>query len=134
MQEQEMNDIYTKIEKIIKTQSKEQGLVLKKAVLDSVAKDPKRQLHAYGSKKVQIGKRKPVQTYVVGCMLNKKTVGFYSMAVYAFPKEFDLSPEMKKPLKGKSCFQIKELDKKMEKELEKIVAKSISLFKKEGWV
>ncbi len=129
-----MNDIYTTIEKIIKTQAKEEGLVLKKAVLDSVAKTPKRQLHAYGSKKVQIGKRKPTQTYVVGCMLNKKTIGFYSMAVYAFPKKFDLSPEMKKTLKGKSCFQIKELDKKTEKELEKIVAKSIALFKKEGWV
>lgn len=129
-----MEEIYKKVENILKTKAKKYKLLAKDRVLNSVAKSPKKQLHIYGKNDVIIGKRPIQKTYVAGVMLNKNTVGFYSMAVYAFPKEFKLSPEIKKLLRGKSCFQIKNIDKKLEKEISDIVEKNIKIFKKEGWI
>lgn len=126
---------YSTISNILRDASKSKDyLVEKKAVLDSTAKTPKPQVHIYGKKKVAIGKSPERQSYVVGVMEHKHHTTFYSMAVYAFPKEFSLSPEMKKNLKGKSCFHIKELTPEIEKEVKSITKKSISLFKKQGWV
>lgn len=129
-----MEGIYEKLEKILKGSAKKHGLLVKKTTLDSVAKNPKTQLHLYGKKEVQIFKNPKRLTYVAGIMQHKNFVGFYSMAVYAFPKEFSLSPELKKIMKGKSCFNVRTLDVKMMKEIKDIVEKNIKIFKKEGWI
>lgn len=129
-----MERIYTTIEKLLRASAKKHNLLIQRAVLDSTAKTPKKQLHLYGRKEVQIFKRPKQKTYVVGVMANKNSIGFYSMAVYGFPKEFKLSPTFKKTLNGKSCFQIKALDAALEKEIGYVIEKSITLFKKEGWI
>ena len=129
-----MDAIYKAIETLLRARAKKHGLLALSATIDSKAQAPKQQLHLYGKKDVAIGKRKAQKTYVVGIVLNKNFVGFYSMAYYAFPKAFDLSPELKKTLKGKSCFNIKALDPKLEKELAKMIELGIRLFKKEGWL
>jgi hypothetical protein len=61
----------------------------------------------------------------------KAYVSYHLMAVYAHPQLLDsLSPELKKRMQGKSCFNFKTVDEKLFKELAKLTKKSYSEFKK----
>ena len=54
------------------------------------------------------------------------------MAVYAFPDLLDgLSPELRKRMQGKSCFNFKAVDDKLFRELAKLTDKGYRRFKKE---
>lgn len=69
--------------------------------------------------------------YFAGIIIQSDYVGFYFMPMYAHPKEFaDVSPELRKMLKGKSCFHVKKYDEMIFKEIEKIVKKGFQIFKK----
>lgn len=53
-----------------------------------------------------------------GVRLGKNYVSFYLMTVYASPALLKgMSPELKKRMQGKSCFNFKEIDKKLFTEL-----------------
>src|SRR5437773_12480772 len=53
--------------------------------------------------------------------LGKNYVSFYLMSVYASPDLLKaMSPELKKRMQGKSCFNFKEVDKKLFSELAKL--------------
>src|SRR6266513_2943854 len=53
-----------------------------------------------------------------GVRLGKNYVSFYLMSVYASPHLLkNISPELKKRMQGKSCFNFKEVDKKLFAEL-----------------
>lgn len=53
-----------------------------------------------------------------GVRLGKNYVSFYLMSVYACPDLLKaMSPELKKRMQGKSCFNFKEVDDKLFKEL-----------------
>jgi hypothetical protein len=53
-----------------------------------------------------------------GVRLGKNYVSFYLMSVYASPELVKaMSPELKKRMQGKSCFNFKAVDKKLFKEL-----------------
>src|ERR1041384_5942789 len=53
-----------------------------------------------------------------GVRLGKNYVSFYLMSVYASPELLkNISPELKKRMQGKSCFNFKEVDKKLFAEL-----------------
>lgn len=53
-----------------------------------------------------------------GVRLGKSYVSFYLMSVYASPDLLKaMSPELKKRMQGKSCFNFKEVDKKLFSEL-----------------
>lgn len=53
-----------------------------------------------------------------GVRLGKAYVSFYLMSVYACPDLLKtMSPELKKRMQGKSCFNFKEVDDKLFKEL-----------------
>jgi len=43
-------------------------------------------------------------------------------------------PELLKLLKGKSCFHIKELDTKLERQIRKALKLGFRLYKNRGWV
>jgi len=111
------------------------GLDARTVTIGSKAKPQKLAFHLYGKKEVRILNRKPQQTYIVGIIMQKHFIGFYSMPVYSHPKEFTIThPVLKKSRKGKSCFNISRLDDNMIRELDDIIKKSIQLYKKEGWV
>ncbi len=62
----------------------------------------------------------------------KNYVSYHLMAVYAFPELLDgLSPELKKRMQGKSCFNFKVVDDKLFKELARLTDKGYKRFKKE---
>jgi hypothetical protein len=70
-----------------------------------------------------------------GVQIKKNYVSYHLMAVYAFPDLLDgLSPELKKRMQGKSCFNFKTVDRSLFKELGALTKRGYQRFKKEGLV
>jgi hypothetical protein len=62
----------------------------------------------------------------------KNYVSYHLMAVYAFPELLaGASPELKKRMQGKSCFNFKAVDEKLFKELARLTDKGYRRFKNE---
>lgn len=62
--------------------------------------------------------------------IKKKYVSFHLMPVYFFPELLnDLSPELKKRMQGKSCFNFIEIDLDLFNELGQLVEKAFDLYK-----
>ena len=70
-----------------------------------------------------------------GIRTGKAYVSYHLMAVYVFPDLLEgISPELKKRMQGKSCFNFKKVDQKLFKELAKLTDKGYKRFKKEKWI
>jgi len=70
-----------------------------------------------------------------GVRLGKNYVSFYLMSVYASPELMKgLSPELKKRMQGKSCFNFKEVDKKLFSELKTLTKDGAKKFSDEKFV
>ena len=64
-----------------------------------------------------------------GVRRGKNYVSFYLMSVYASPDLLKgMSPELKKRMQGKSCFNFKEVDKKLFGELAKLTKAGAAKF------
>ncbi len=64
-----------------------------------------------------------------GVQLGKAYVSFYLMSVYACPDLLkSMSPELKKRMQGKSCFNFKEVDEKLFKELAQLTRAGAAQF------
>ena len=64
--------------------------------------------------------------------VKKNYVAFYLMPVYMFPELLkDVSPELKKHMQGKSCFNFKKAEPELFQELEDLAKKSYERFQKE---
>ncbi len=86
-------------------------------------------------KEVEIAGRKRKEVYFAGLTIQSNYVGFYFMPIYAETKLQELfEPELSKLLKGKSCFHIKSLDKKLEKQISKAIKIGYDLYKKRCWL
>ena len=67
--------------------------------------------------------------------IKKNSVSFHLMPVYENPELLeDISPELKKCMQGKSCFNFKKVDKKVFKELARLTKAGVMDFKKRGYV
>jgi hypothetical protein len=65
----------------------------------------------------------------------KAYVSYHLTAVYAFPTLLEgVSPELKKRMQGKSCFNFKAVDEKLFKELADLTKKGYEKFKKEKFI
>ena len=66
-------------------------------------------------------------------MIKKNYVSYHLMPVYCEPKLLkDISPELKKRMQGKSCFNFKIIDKGQLKELTALTKKGFEYYKNEG--
>jgi len=64
--------------------------------------------------------------------ITKNYVSYYLFPVYMFPELLKgISPELKKRMQGKSCFNFKEIDKKLLSELKQLTKAGFERFKKE---
>lgn len=64
--------------------------------------------------------------YVAGTRLGKSYVSFYLMPVYATPDIVDgISPDLRRRMQGKACFNFTRVDEPLMHELEALVASSI---------
>ncbi|MBA2720579.1 MAG: hypothetical protein H0U52_15260 [Chloroflexi bacterium] len=67
--------------------------------------------------------------YVAGTRLGKSYVSYYLMPVYATPGLVEsMSPELRKRMQGKSCFNFTKVDEGLLAELDALTARSIP-----GW-
>lgn len=64
--------------------------------------------------------------------IRKNYVAYHLMAVYAFPELLEgMSPELRKRMQGKSCFNFKAVDDQLFKELARLTDRGYKRFKKE---
>ena len=86
-----------------------------------------------GTIKAVQGKKIVQGIYFSSIVPKEKDVRFYFLPAYTHPNEFeDLSDQLKKFKKGKSCFHIKHLDKDLQEEIRRVVSKGIQVYKKDG--
>ena len=70
-----------------------------------------------------------------GVRTGKAYVSFYLMSVYACPDLLkSMSPELKKRMQGKSCFNFKGVDEKLFKELAKLTRAGAARFTDEKFI
>ena len=68
--------------------------------------------------------------FFASAQIKKNYVSFYLMPVYMFPDLLrDVSPELKKHMQGKSCFNFKKVEPALFKELEELTKRSVERFK-----
>jgi hypothetical protein len=86
-------------------------------------------------KNIEIDGRKRKEVFFASIIIQSNYVGLYYMPIYT---DTDISevikPELLSLLKGKSCFHIKNLDDKLEKQIEDALKKGYNLYKKRGWI
>ena len=79
------------------------------------------------------GKKKVNGIYFSTVVPKPKDVRFYFFPTYTHKEQIGELPEnLKKALKGKSCFHIKYMDEELEKNLKELVDKSVKLYQKDG--
>jgi hypothetical protein len=67
--------------------------------------------------------------YFGGVQVKKNYVSFYLMPVYMYPELLkDVSPELKKHMQGKSCFNFKKVEPDLFKELETLTFEGAEKF------
>ena len=68
-------------------------------------------------------------------IVQKNYVSFYLMPVYMYPELLDsVSPELKKRMQGKSCFNFKQVDEALLVELEALTHQGFTRFQQESLV
>ena len=73
--------------------------------------------------------------YFGGVEIKKNYVSFHLMPAYVNPKLLsNLSPELKKRMQGKSCFNFKKADELLFKELSVLTKNAFDFFKRDGMI
>jgi len=123
--QEELVQIYNRLKKILKEYEEP---LKPKFDLDS-------KYDLWSFKDIEIDGRKRKEVYFAGLIIQSSYVGLYYMPVYADINLKDVfEPELLSMLKGKSCFHIKKLDDKLEKQIKKALKIGYNLYKKRGWI
>lgn len=89
----------------------------------------------WSEKEIVIAGKKRKEVYFAGLIIQSTYVGFYFMPVYTDTSLKEVfESELLSTLKGKSCFHIKKLDKKLLSQIKKSLETGFKLYKKRGWV
>jgi hypothetical protein len=68
--------------------------------------------------------------YFAGVRLGKNYVSYYLMSIYAAPGFIrGMSPELKKRMQGKACFNFTSVDRELFRELEQLTRAGFEKFK-----
>jgi hypothetical protein len=104
-------------------------------------------LQKYAGETLSIRAEKPDQVELIGppnphtrgkevwfgaVRFGKKYVSYHLMAIYVFPDLLKgISPELKKRMQGKSCFNFTRIDERLFQELDELTKRGYERFKKE---
>ena len=121
-----------------------------KSEFDIIYSRFKEMLSKYDGKKLQIRAGKPDQCELIGpptqrskgkevwfgaARIGKRYVSYHLMPVYVSPNLLDgISPELKKRMQGKSCFNFTHVDEKLFRELGDLTERGYECYKKEGYI
>lgn len=88
-----------------------------------------------GTKEAMQGKQKVDGFYFASIVPKPKDIRLYYFPIYTHVNEFDhLSEDLRKCLKGKSCFHIKKLDDGLIDEIRDMVKKGVELYQKDDLI
>ena len=69
--------------------------------------------------------------YVAGTRVGKSYVSYYLMPAYAYPDLVDsLSPDLKRRMQGKACFNFTKLDEPLMQQLDALTAAGVERYRK----
>ena len=106
---------------------KEHSSVLK------VIADTKDKFEVSGTIEAMQGKKKVDGIYFSTIMPKPKDIRFYFFPTYTHKDQLGELPEnLKKALKGKSCFHVKYMDDELEQNMKELVKKSVELYQADG--
>ena len=129
----DLPDVFNRLRRLLARH--EPGLEWRDAYIGSQAKVKKPAYHLYGKDLVSILGRKPERIYFAGTVLNKNFVSLYFMPMYCHPDKFqEMDPSLKKLVKGKSCFNIKELDPEIIDQFDQTLSLGRQLYQQSGWI
>ena len=98
-------------------------------------KENEKEYHLYSIKDVEYMERQFHEIYFAATVIKKNFVGFYFFPLYTHPQYFaGLPPELKKTLKGKTCFNIKKMDAILLTQVQELLKKGFDLYKKEKFI
>jgi hypothetical protein len=90
---------------------------------------------AAGTVPAMQGKQKVDGFYFASIVAKPKDIRFYFFPIYTHADAYsDISDELRKCLKGKSCFHIKNLSADLKQEIEAAIAKGVALYQKDGLI
>lgn len=99
-----------------------------------VRKDNAATFEVAGTKPVMQGKQKVDGYYFASIVPKPKDIRWYFFPIYTHAAAFNLSDDLKKSLKGKSCFHIKQLTPEVEREIGEMVNDAVKLYRKEDLI
>ncbi|MFW9950053.1 MAG: hypothetical protein ACFFKA_08005 [Candidatus Thorarchaeota archaeon] len=127
-----LDEIFIEIKKILEKNSA--NLFKTTEYIGSQAKQ-KPGFHLYGNKEVSLFGKRSQKTYIAGVIQQKNYVSIYFSPIYSHPDEFeDISQNLKKKLKGKSCFNISKLNPQLLDEIETVLKKGFDKYKEIKWI
>jgi hypothetical protein len=87
----------------------------------------------YGPEALGRGGGQPYD-YFASIRRGKRYVSFYLMPIYARPQLLDeVSPDLRKRMQGKACFNFTSVDEPLMLELERLVARSYEVFTSDAY-
>lgn len=100
-----------------------------------VRKDNESVFEVAGTKEAMQGKQKVDGFYFASVVPKPKDIRFYYFPIYTHSQSFEeISPELRKCLKGKSCFHIKKLSVELEADITKMVNLGVELYLKDNLI
>ncbi|MFX1386519.1 MAG: hypothetical protein ACFE9M_04820 [Promethearchaeota archaeon] len=128
-----LEKIFKELKKILEKHSS--NFLIKNQYIGSQSKQNKPAFHLYGSKDVSLFGKKPQPTYIAGVIQQKNYVSFYFSPIYSHRDFFkNLSIDLKKFLKGKSCFNINKITPQLLEEIEDVLKLGIKKYKEIDWI
>lgn len=113
--------------------SRLKSLLLQHQSVLKITTDSEDKFEVAGTIATMQGKKKVDGIYFATVMMKPKDVRFYFFPAYTHKEQLGELPEdLKKALKGKSCFHIKQMDDDMEEQLRDLIKRSVDCYQADG--
>lgn len=99
-----------------------------------IRKDNENVFEVAGTKEAMQGKQKVDGFYFGSVVPKPKDIRLYYFPIYTHPDQFDISEDLSKCLKGKSCFHIKKLSHELAAEIKEMIQLGVELYIDEGLI
>lgn len=100
-----------------------------------ITKDSDASFEVTGTIEAIQGKQKVAGFYFASVVPKPKDIRLYFFPIYTHVDTYkDISPSLRKMLKGKSCFHIKQLDEDLKKEIVEMIKLGVETYQKDGLI
>lgn len=100
-----------------------------------ITQNSEKSIDLYTTKEAELLGRKYPSLYFAGIKIQKGFVGFYYFPIYVYPELLGkFPPELKKCLKGKTCFHIKKDDAIIFQQINAVLKDGFAFYKKKDFI